>query len=161
MSISEIRRQNLRDLMEKHSAIALAKMLGYRQSSFLSQMAGPNPTREITEKTARAYEKQLGMEPGTLDIPPVAAGPAAPALALVTAATPAAATDEPKALTTAETIALVLNATRTVGRICETEHVNLPTSKFADLLVMGLVDAMEHGGVMQEDRIKQVVALLK
>lgn len=63
MELSEIRRINLRKMMESEGALKLAGRLGYRQSSFLSQMAGPNPTREITEKTARAYEKQLGLEP--------------------------------------------------------------------------------------------------
>lgn len=142
MEIADIRRQNLRDMMKREGAATLAERLGYRQSSFLSQMAGPNPTREVTEKTVRAYEKQLGMAPGTLDKP------------LDEGA-------EVKPPSTEDMIALVLNATRTVGRICETESVNLQTHKFADIVALAIVDTLEHGGKLREDRIKQVVCLLK
>ena len=152
MDIAEIRRHNLRALMTEHSAIKLARMLGYRQSSFLSQMAGPQPTREITEKTACMYERELGMEPGTLDRPPVPSGSVANSL------TPTASTHP---LSSEEMIAMVLKTTSAVGRICESESVNLPTNKFAELLVMGLKDAIANDGNVQEDRIQQIMALLK
>jgi hypothetical protein len=35
--------------------------------SYLSQIAGPNPTRPITEKTARKIEKALRLKPNSLD----------------------------------------------------------------------------------------------
>lgn len=56
MEISEVRRANVRALIEKYGASKLATRLGYRNPSFLSQQAGPNPTREVTERTARAFE---------------------------------------------------------------------------------------------------------
>ena len=142
MDISEIRRQNLRVLMKRDGAGKLSEQLGYRQSSFLSQMAGPNPTRDITEKTARAYEKQLGLSPGDLDKPMVGV--------------------EVQPTGSAEDmIALVLKATRTVGTVCEAEGVTLPTHKFASLLVLVLKDAADHGGTVDEDRVKDMVELAK
>ena len=142
MNIADIRRQNLRILMEQHTATKLATMLGYRQSSFLSQMAGPHPTREVTEKTVRAFEKQLDLPVGTFDTP----------MGEVTAPPPPSATDM---------LSMVLNATRTVGRVCETEAVNLPTSKFAEIVALILEDTMGHGGTVREDHVKRVVSLLK
>lgn len=142
MNIAEVRRNNLRYLMEQHSATKLATMLGYRQSSFLSQMAGPNPTREVTEKTARAFEKQLELPPGAFD-------------------TPMGEPAKPEQQSAQEMVAMVLEATRTLGRVCETEAVNLPSSKFADLLVLILQDTMEKGGAVREDRTRQLVSLLK
>jgi hypothetical protein len=43
IGIKEIRRSNLRALIAKTTAVKLAAQLGYRQSSYLSEMAGPNP----------------------------------------------------------------------------------------------------------------------
>ncbi len=150
MDILEIRRAFLRKLMRDHGGAKLAELLGYRQSSFLSQMAGPNPTRDITEKTARAYEKQLGLEPGSFDkpLPPEDSTSQAP--------TPPAAPD----LASEDLIALVLNATRKLGAICEAENVNLPPSKFANVLALVLRDTVDHGS-LRESRIKEVVELLK
>lgn len=48
-------------------ATALAKKLNYANASFLVQMAGPNPTREISEKWARNTEAKLGLESGWFD----------------------------------------------------------------------------------------------
>lgn len=145
MDISEIRRQHLRKLMNARNANALAKDLGYRQSSFLSQMAGPNPTRAITEKTARAFEVSLGLGSGYFDKP------------LDSPDTPAA---EPP-MSTTDMLAMVLAATRKVGNICEAEKVDLPPSKFASLLQLVLKDAADHGGAVRENHVKDVLELLK
>lgn len=66
----DYRRENLRRLFDTVGGpTALAKQLGYSNSSFLVQMAGPNPIRQITETTARRFEKQLDLLPGSLDEP--------------------------------------------------------------------------------------------
>lgn len=68
IDLRQIRRENLRHLIKiRGGANALAKALGYANASFLSQMAGPNPMREVTEKTARQIEESLGIAPGVLD----------------------------------------------------------------------------------------------
>jgi hypothetical protein len=66
--VTEIRRDRLRELMRVRGGPgALAKKLGYSSGSYLSQVAGPTPTREISERVARAMEKLLGLPEGYLD----------------------------------------------------------------------------------------------
>jgi hypothetical protein len=68
MDIYKNRRENLRDLIEKNGgANSLARRLSHANASYLSQMAGPNPTRKITERTAREIEEKLGLAYGDLD----------------------------------------------------------------------------------------------
>lgn len=65
-----IRRTNLRALIQQHDgATNLAKVLGYSSPSFLSQMVGPHPTRQVTEKVARQIESRLLLPVGWLDKP--------------------------------------------------------------------------------------------
>lgn len=62
------RRGNLRALIIQHEgATNLAKLLGYSSPSYLSQMVGPNPSRQITEKVARQIEHKLILPDGWLD----------------------------------------------------------------------------------------------
>lgn len=56
----DYRRENLRKLIEQWGGpLPLSKKLGYANASFLVQMAGPHPTREVSEKTARTIEMKL------------------------------------------------------------------------------------------------------
>lgn len=64
----EVRRRNLRTLAEKEGAAKLAELLGHSNPSFMSQMIGPNPTRPVSELTARKIEEQLGLAVGHLDL---------------------------------------------------------------------------------------------
>lgn len=67
-SLSDVRRDNLRRLIDDSGGPnVLAARLGYSNASYLVQMAGPNPTRPVTEKTARKFEMQLNLAPGWLD----------------------------------------------------------------------------------------------
>lgn len=66
--LSETRRANLRRLADEHGPTALATRIGWPSVSFLSQMIGPNPTRPVTERTARLIEYRLSLEPGLLDL---------------------------------------------------------------------------------------------
>jgi transcriptional regulator with XRE-family HTH domain len=66
--VHEIRRQHIRRLAEQHTAAELARRLGLKSSSFISQIAGPAPVRPVTEKTARRIEEVMGLEPGLLDL---------------------------------------------------------------------------------------------
>lgn len=62
------RRKNLRALIRQHEgATNLAKLLGYSSPSYLSQMVGPRPSRQVTEKVARQIEGRLRMPGGWLD----------------------------------------------------------------------------------------------
>lgn len=66
--LAVIRRNNLRRLAEQHGALVLSERLGYASASFLSQMIGPNPSRDVSERTARSIEHTLDLEPGWMDL---------------------------------------------------------------------------------------------
>lgn len=143
--LTEVRRRNIRALIEEQRGglSRLSKAMGYKNPSFLSQMLGPEPTREVTEKTARKVELVLGLEVGSLDRPggPPAAGSA-----------PEAA--EPG------TVSLVADVIRVVGSACEEAGINPGPMKFADLVALALTDSMERGQARPE-HVRQLVRLLK
>lgn len=86
----ELRRENLREEVAKWGGpTALAKHLNYANGSFLSQMIGPNPTRDVTEKVARSIEQRLGLQDGYLDRPRGKKSGAATAAPQVTMTPPA------------------------------------------------------------------------
>lgn len=63
-----VRIENLRKLIHRHGgSAALARELGHANAAYLTHMAGPNPSRPITEKAARKIEQKLGLEIGWLD----------------------------------------------------------------------------------------------
>ncbi|MBC5766069.1 hypothetical protein [Ramlibacter albus] len=74
---------NVRRLIKTAGSIkAFAAKVGAALST-VSQYAGPNPRRRITENMARGWEEALGLREGELDAPPpdkvmVAASPATP-----------------------------------------------------------------------------------
>lgn len=143
MKIAELRRENLRALIEEHGGVSrLAEKLGYASPSFLVQQAGPNPTREVTEKSVRKFEKALGLPEGYLDRPPEPETPAPPASSL-----------NPEAIG---------DVIRLVGSLMQRESIPVPSAqRFTDVIALAVVDAMEHGGVPRENHIRQVVRLLK
>lgn len=62
------RRDNMRALMQQWGGpTSLAKKLGHSNGSYVAQLAGPNPSREISEKVARDMEAKLGLPIGWLD----------------------------------------------------------------------------------------------
>jgi hypothetical protein len=68
LSVYEARRGNLRELMKVWGGpTSLAKKLGHSNGSYLAQLAGPNPSREISEKVAREIEATLGLALGWMD----------------------------------------------------------------------------------------------
>lgn len=141
MNITEIRRERLRQLIERQGATKLSTTLGYKQPTFLSQMTGPNPTRDITEKSARKFEQKLGLKEGYLD-------------------TPLDQDVDKKTSETSDTN-LVTDVIRLVGTICSDVDVALPPVKFADVVALAYIDTIEHDGVPRPDHIKQIVRLLK
>lgn len=67
-SVYDKRRDNLRELMRTWGGpTSLAKKLGHANGSYLAQLAGPHPSRELSEKTAREMESKLGLPLGWLD----------------------------------------------------------------------------------------------
>jgi hypothetical protein len=67
-SVYEIRRLNLRAIMgEWGGPTSLAKKLGHTNGSYLAQLIGPNPSRDISEKVAREIESKLNLPTNWLD----------------------------------------------------------------------------------------------
>jgi hypothetical protein len=67
-SVYDMRRDNLRSLMTQWGGpTSLAKKLGHSNGSYIAQLVGPNPSREISEKVARDMETRLGLPIGWLD----------------------------------------------------------------------------------------------
>jgi hypothetical protein len=68
MSVYKMRRENLRKLMtEWGGPTSLAKKLGHTNGSYIAQLAGPHPSREVSEKVAREIESKLGLPTTWLD----------------------------------------------------------------------------------------------
>jgi hypothetical protein len=62
------RRENLRRVVKQLGGpTATAKLLGHSNGSFLPQLIGPNPGRDISEKVARDIEEKLRLPLGSLD----------------------------------------------------------------------------------------------
>lgn len=67
-TIYAARRERLRRLIAEHGGpLPLAKALGLFGSSYLVQLAGPNPRREVSEKFARKIEAALRLPVGWMD----------------------------------------------------------------------------------------------
>lgn len=67
-SIYQLRRENLRSLISTWGGpTSLSKKLGHTNGSYLAQLGGPHPSREISEKVAREMEGKLGLPLGWMD----------------------------------------------------------------------------------------------
>ena len=67
-SIFDLRRENLRRLMKQWGGpTSLAHKLGHSNGSYLAQLAGPHPTREVSEKVAREIESRLQLPDQWMD----------------------------------------------------------------------------------------------
>lgn len=137
-TIDEVRRENLRRLFRQHGgASALSRKLGYSTPSFMTQTAGPNPTRAVTSKNARRYEEVLGLPHGD-DEPPQ--GSSAPA---------------------GVDAAVIADVIRLVGQVLQEEQIGLTPARFADVAALAVQDTLDHGGKMREPHIRGVVRRLK
>lgn len=133
------RRANLRDLIDQwHGPLALSKKLGYSNASFVVQMAGPNPNREVTEKTARKIEQTLGLPPGWMDEP---AGR--------------------KGLAGKVDTSLVAVAIRAVMQTAEEEGVKLSPTKLGDIVALVYADAESNNEVIRADYIRNIIKIIK
>lgn len=67
-SVYATRRQNLRSLIGQWGGpTSLSKKLGHSNGSYLAQLAGPRPSREVSERVAREIEGKLGLPIGWMD----------------------------------------------------------------------------------------------
>ncbi len=159
--VTQTRRTNLRTLIAHFGGPkALGERLGYKGPSFLVQMAGPNPNREITEKSARGFEESLGLEYGWLDKEPGTQPPLVKGtIGLPHQRPPTTPTAVPAAVPT--DVNLVTDVIRMVGQVCEEVSLTLPPMKFADVVALAYSDAAETGGKPREAHLRQVIKLMK
>lgn len=136
----ETRRLNLRRLVTEHEGMTkLAARLGLKAPAYISQLLADPPYREITEKTARKWEKVLGLPEGHMDGPPRAYG---------------AARAEPlNAALLAQTIEVVTEALAAA-------KVMLTPAKLGELVAMQYGDALATGKV-DAARVQTIVSLIK
>lgn len=74
-NVFEIRRDNLRRLMEQWGGpTSLAKKLGHSNGSYVAQLAGPHPTRDLSEKVARGPAHAIITLSGSLPVQPALPG---------------------------------------------------------------------------------------
>lgn len=67
-SVYDTRRENLRALIGQWGGpTSLARKLGHANGSYLAQLAGPRPSRDLSEKVAREVEGKLGLPLGWMD----------------------------------------------------------------------------------------------
>lgn len=152
MDVWETRRENMRQVIRNTDGgvKSVSAALGFANSSYLVQMAGPNPTRPISERNARTFELKLNLEPGALDKP-------LPAGYVVQAPRKPYNVAAPQPMSDVD-LGVMINA---VGKVLRVEKVELPTAKFAALLAIAVNDAKEHGGQPREDVIKPLVELAR
>lgn len=171
--ITDIRRDNLRRLIDDNDGpSAVAIRLGYVNSSFMAQLAGPNPIRNVTEKTARKYEEKLGLPPGWFDTEGAQRVRITDSgLEYIVAhhidhtqqtSTPVnQGVSQPNSPVNADEQVDLLALVKLVGKLCEEKNVQMPVTKFADLVALALVDAQAHGGHAREEHLASVIQLLK
>lgn len=168
----DYRRANLRKLIDSFGGPGpLAQKLGYSNSSFLVQMAGPSPIRQVSEGTARRFESVLGLDPGSLDAPvdipeeDLSTSKAIgvrqanlyrkrKGLDLIPGPAPAPAPN-PDLMGSEQLAALV----SLVGRVCDETHANLSTGKFADIIVLTLQFKDSHKSLGDEEYVRRLVLL--
>lgn len=134
------RRENLRALLEQWGGpLPVARKLGYSNASFVVQMCGPNPTREVTEKTARKIEISLGLPPGWLD-------------------------ESPATRTTAQVpvdTALVARIVQVVAQTADDLGIRLTPEKLGDVVALVYTDAESRANSIRPEFIHQVLRLAK
>ena len=135
MDVFKTRLANLRQLVKEWSGPAnLAAKLGYANASYVVQMAGPHPIREISEKTARKIEGKLGLEAGYLD---------------------RQHTEKSKSVNESKVVYIV----RAVGAVLQDSKIILPPETFADVVSL-VYDHEQLTGAVDEAYIRKIVALL-
>lgn len=138
--VFERRRTNLRHLIEQWGGpLHLSQKIGYRNASFLVQMAGPNPNREVTERTARRVEEALGLPPRWMDSELGSMPNGHPAV----------------------DSRLVGRAAQVVAQTAEEGGLKLSPSLPGDLVALVYADAEAHGGSIRADFVDNLLKLIR
>jgi hypothetical protein len=135
---NDYRRTNLRALIDQwEGPLQLAKKLGYANASFIVQMAGPNPSRQVSERFAQMVEDKLNLGRGYMD-------------------------KKPGAVQTVLLNTDLLNdCVRVVTQECEDAGVRFAPAKFADLVTLVYTDAVGNSGTIDTARMKMYIKFAK
>lgn len=135
MDIYETRRANLRKLAADWGGnTTLSKRLGYSNASYMAQLIGPHPTRELSEKVARGIETTLTLPTGWLD---------------------GAKPDRPPIDNE-----MLARAVRVVAAAVEARKARPSPDQFSELVTMAYEHSVSRGGC-DEGYINRLVGLLK
>jgi hypothetical protein len=130
--LKQVRRARLRQYVADHGGpTSVAKALGYSNGSFLSQLIGPNPSRDFSEKVARDMEDKLNLSVGYLDNE---------------GGTP--------------TPGYTLECVRTVATVAQRNKVVLAPDQLANLVALA-GQRLLPSGVVDEALVEGMVAMLK
>ena len=143
---AEVRRHNLKQLVLKYEGMNnLARALGLTKGAYISQilstqLADKNK-RVMSEKTARKWERMLGLPVGWMDTPTDAFG------------APVGASKALSPGLLADTVTTVLEALKAA-------KVTLDSNQVADLIVLQYTDAAQMGRT-DKTRVEKIVGLLR
>jgi len=135
-SVFDVRRANLRKLMEQWGGpTSLSMKLGHSNGSYLAQLAGPHPSREVSEKVAREIERKLGLDAGWMDKTQKTASPQVDTSALI------------------EVVALVRD-------LLDSNTVKISKEKFTDLVNL-VYERTQETGQQQSEYARRLIKLVK
>lgn len=135
METYQIRRVNLRQLLKQWGGPGvLGAKLGHKSGSFLSQLAGPNPSREVTEQVARGIEQALDLPSGWMDHKHRAEGGGDVDSAVL-----------------GQVVSLV-------GALVGEARIRLSSDQFADLVTLAYEDMQAHG-TLRETYVRRLLRL--
>ena len=135
-TVFDVRRSNLRRLMEQWGGpTSLAAKLGHSNGSYMAQLAGPHPTRDVSEKVARQIELTLGL-PGNWMDTKHKAGPTEP------------------------DTSVLIDVVAAVQDVLHAEGVKLKKEKFTELVNLAYERATETGTI-DNAYVQRLVRLLR
>lgn len=150
-TVLDHRRANLRKLIDEwNGPLPLARKLGYANASFVVQMAGPNPSREVSEKTARMIEDKLGLDALWLDQPVTPAGNI----------TVKRKRPREKAVEHSIDAGVISDVIRLVGQTAIDMGISLPPEKLAGVVAI-VYDDIQASGELRPAFVQRLVRLTK
>lgn len=150
--IKHIRRDNLRGLVEKYTPAVVAEKVGWKTRSFISQMIGEEPCNPVTESTARRVEKAFDLPHGFMDVDHWVKQPVQAAFGMPN--TPAVKTND---YTPPIDAILLGDVMQRVAAVCAEMGATSTPARQAWLVTTVFADALDHGGVVRDNFIRQLV----
>lgn len=155
-NVYEMRRERLRELIRVHGGPKqIGLKAGYTNASFIVQMAGPNPTREVTEQTARRIEAAYKLPHGWLD----GEGPglSVPATPVLTPAGFAA----PQITPSQNFRPVAINGPLLAQIVTTLATGGVPPAKIGDATALAYADAVANGDTLRSEFVDQLLRLMR